>query len=73
MKEGTLREAKYYLEKLWLPLHNEPIIDIKRADVALVLEDIASKRGRTSARLARSNLNSLTSGLSMQASARLTP
>jgi hypothetical protein len=52
VREETLEEAKYYLEKLWLPLHNEPITDIKRADVALVLEDIASKRGRTSARLA---------------------
>ena len=56
LKPTSFTEARYYLEKLWLPLHNEPITDIKRASVALVLEDIASKRGRPSARAARSNL-----------------
>ena len=56
VKPGTYTEAKYYLEKLWQPLHNEPITDIKPTDVALVLEDVAGTRGRPSARSARSCL-----------------
>ena len=51
IKEKALRPTSYarvkcYLEETWKGLHNEPIDSIKRADVALILEDVAGARGR---------------------------
>jgi integrase len=58
VKPTTFTAAKYYLEKIWQPLHNKPIDPeipggIKRADVVKVLGAID---GKPSARSARSNL-----------------
>lgn len=55
IKEKALRPTSYarvkcYLEETWKDLHNEPIDSIKRADVALILEDVAGARGRVCAR-----------------------
>jgi integrase len=56
VRPTTFKDAKYYLEKRWLSLHEKPIDTITRADVASIISDIADKTGRPSARAARSCL-----------------
>jgi integrase len=63
-KKGMLRPSSYtaarlYMAQHWQALRALPIADIKRADVAAVLQEISSSRGRISAARARANLSAL--------------
>jgi integrase len=63
-KKGVLRPSSYaaarlYMSEHWQALRPLPIADIKRADVAAVLQEISASRGRISAARARANLSAL--------------
>jgi integrase len=58
LRPRSLRDARYYLLRLWKPLHGLPVHKITRRDVAVVLNDIARKAPVAAAR-ARSNLSAL--------------
>jgi integrase len=59
VRPATLRAAKWHFEGLWAPLRNRPIGEIRRADVAARLGEIARDHGRVSAARARGNLSAL--------------
>jgi integrase len=59
MRPATYTQASYHLLRLWAPLHNQPLAEITRADVAAALQTITKNQGRTSAARARGNLSAL--------------
>jgi integrase len=64
IKQGTLKPRSYaaaarYLRVHWKGLRGTPIGAVKRADVAVTLQEITAARGRISASRARSNLSAL--------------
>jgi integrase len=59
MRPATRRQAIYHFTRLWQPLHNRPLAEIKRSDVAQRLQEIVQECGRTTAARARTNLSAL--------------
>jgi integrase len=63
-KEGVLRPSTYrgavrYFDVHWRPLCDRPLGDIRRADVALRLQELIKNHGRVSAARAREMLSAL--------------
>jgi integrase len=64
MKSGRYTEKSYvaaerHFRVHWAPLRDRPLDDIKRADIAAILQELTSKRGRSSAAKARDILSGL--------------
>ena len=60
LRPSSYRNAEYYLNKVWAPLHSKPLTAITLLDhVVPSLEEFSTKLGRPSARAARSNLSNL--------------
>ncbi len=64
VKEGVLRPSTYraavrHFDVHWRPLRDRPLDTIKRADVALRLQELAKAHGRVGAARARANLSAL--------------
>ncbi len=59
LRPSTYKAAKRYFAVQWKPLADRPIDGVKRADVAVRLQEIIEINGRTSAARARSNLSAL--------------
>jgi len=59
LKPKSLYEYKYYLKKLWKPLHKLPLGGISRQVIASHLRIIAQENGSVTANRARSTLSSM--------------
>jgi integrase len=64
MKSGTYSEsthvaAERYFKTHWAPLRDRSFDDIKRIDIAAILQELTSKRGRSAAAKARNILSAL--------------
>jgi integrase len=59
LRTNTYKAAERHFAVHWKPLHNRLLDEIKRADVAAVLQDIIKAHGRTAARASRANLSAL--------------
>jgi integrase len=59
MRPATYQAAKRYFAVHWKSLADRPLAEIKRADVAACLQNMAKERGRTAASRARANLSAL--------------
>jgi integrase len=64
VKSGTYGESTYvaaerYFKTHWAPLRDRPLDDIKRIDIAAILQELTSKRGRSAAGKARDILSVL--------------
>jgi integrase len=59
MRPATYQAAKRYFTVHWKSLANRPLAEIRRADVAVCLQNMAKERGRTAASRARANLSAL--------------
>ena len=59
MRPGTYQAAQRYFTVHWGPLCDHSLAEIKRADVAVCLQNMAKERGRTAASRARANLSAL--------------
>ena len=62
LRPDTYKAATRYFAVHWKPLHDRPLDDIERADVAARLQELTKAHGRTSAARARGNLSALFSG-----------
>ena len=59
LRPRTFKAAERYFAKHWKPLHDRPLDDVRRADVAARLQELVKAHGKTSAARARSNLTTL--------------
>ena len=59
VRDATYTQAEHHLHTLWKPFAKRPIDTIKRADVAMRLQEITAKHGRTASSRARSNLSAM--------------
>jgi integrase len=59
LRTNTFKAAERHFAVHWKPLHNRLLDEIKRADVAAMLQDIIKAHGRTAARASRANLSAL--------------
>ena len=59
LRPNSLRGATYYLQTIWKPLAGMAAHEISRRDIAILLNEIAAKNGRTAAARARSNLSAM--------------
>jgi integrase len=59
LRPATYNAAERYFRIHWAPLHNRPIAEITRAEVALRLQGIVKEHGRVAAARARTNLLAL--------------
>ena len=59
MRPNTFRPAKRYFDVHWKPLRERSLAEIKRADVAVRLQELVKAHGRTSASRARSYLSAM--------------
>jgi integrase len=59
MRPATYQAARCYFTVHWQPLCGRSLAEIKRADVAACLQDMAKERGRAAASRARANLSAL--------------
>jgi integrase len=64
LKSGTYSESSYvaaerYFKTHWAPLRDQPIDAIKRIDIAAILQELTSKRGRSAAAKSRDILSAL--------------
>jgi integrase len=73
LRESTFIEATRYLTEYAKRLHNRPLINITRADIADLLNDIARNNGSTPANRTRSNLSSLFTWAQRQGKAESNP
>ena len=59
LRKTTFADAKRYLERYWQPLHGHAIDAIQRSDVAVLIDDLATKHGKVAADRARTALSTL--------------
>jgi integrase len=59
LRPSTYNQARLHFATHWGPFANRPIGEIKRADVAARLQELAKQNGRTAAARARGNLSAL--------------
>jgi integrase len=64
LKSGTYSESAYvaaqrYFKMHWAALRDRPLDDIKRIDIAAILQELTSKRGRSAAAKSRDMLSAL--------------
>jgi integrase len=59
LRRSTYTAAERYLRTYWSALHPRSISSIKRADVAAIVLEISTERGRIAAARARANLSAL--------------
>jgi integrase len=64
VKSGTYNESTYvaaerYFKVHWAPLRDRSLDDVRRIDVAAILQELTSKRGRSAAAKARNILSAL--------------
>jgi integrase len=64
VKSGTYSESTYvaaerYFKVHWAPLRNRSLDDVRRIDIATILQELTSKRGRSAAAKARNILSAL--------------
>jgi integrase len=57
--ESTLTASERYFKTHWAPLRDRPLDDIKRIDIAAILQELTSKRGRSAAAKSRNILSAL--------------
>ena len=59
MRPNTYKAAERYFGVYWKPLHDRPLVAIKRADVAVRLQELTQAHGRTAAARARDYLSAM--------------
>ena len=59
LRPNTYKAAERYFRVYWKPLHERPLVAIKRADVAARLQELTQGHGRTSAARARDYLSAM--------------
>jgi len=59
MRPNTYKAAERYFRVYWKPLHERPLVAIKRADVAARLQELTQAHGRTAAARARDYLSAM--------------
>ena len=59
MRPNTYKAAERYFGVYWKPLHERPLVAIKRADVAARLQELTQAHGRTAAARARDYLSAM--------------
>jgi integrase len=64
LKSGTYSESSYaaaerYFKTHWASLRDRPLDDIKRADIAAILQELTTERGRSAAAKSRDILSAL--------------
>ena len=59
MRPNTYKAAERYFGGYWKPLHERPLVAIKRADVAARLQELTQAHGRTAAARARDYLSAM--------------
>jgi integrase len=59
LRPNTYKAAERYFGVYWKPLHERPLVAIKRADVAARLQELSQAHGRTAAARARDYLSAM--------------